>query len=283
MTPSRLSVPHNVGITSLEDFNVSAWEQGDFVGDYSARHLAPVEVVLLARYGCSLDGPVLELGSGAGRVTRVLVSLRADVTALDISPRMVEACRRNVPEARSELGDLRDLSRFGDGSFRAVVGANNILDVLGNDARRAALRDIARILSDDGILLFSSHNQANIPYLNTSVGSYARGALSSPRDFARTVYHSRTLAKRLRNRRTARTFETNAGEYAIVNDPVHEHRLAHYYIARDAQDRQLADAGFALEACFDIDGREVAAGDNAQTSTELHYAARIAATNASTS
>ncbi|MEA2126078.1 MAG: hypothetical protein QOI80_2860 [Solirubrobacteraceae bacterium] len=260
-------------ITTLEDFNVEAWEQGDFVSAYSSRHISPVEAVVLAQYRGSLNGPVLELGSGAGRLTRVLVNLRADVTALDVSPRMVEACRRNVPEARVELGDLRDLSRFADGAFRAIVASNNLIDVLSDAGRRAALADMARILTGDGVLLFSSHNQANIPYLDTSLGSYARGALSSPSEFARAVYHSRHFVRRLRNRRTARTFETDAGEYALVNDPVHEHRLVHYFIRRDAQARQLAAIGLELEACFDTDGRDVPGGEDAETSTELHYAA----------
>jgi SAM-dependent methyltransferase len=262
------------GIASLEDFNVGAWEDGDYVGSYTGRDIAPVEAVLLARFGEALAGPVLELGSGPGRVTRVLVQLSPNVTALDISERMVEACRRNVPEAHSELGDLRDLSRFADGAFRAVVGANNVIDVLGDDARREALAEMARVLTPDGILLFSSHNQANIPRLDTSIGSYARGALRSPGTFARAIYHSRHLPRRVRNRRFARTFETDASEYAIVNDPVHEHRLAHYYIRRDIQARQLAGAGLELVACLDVEGREVPAGEDAEASSELHYAAK---------
>jgi SAM-dependent methyltransferase len=262
-----------VVITSLDDFNVNAWEQGDYVSEYSSRHVSPVEAVLLARYRGSLNGPVLEIGSGPGRLTRVLISLRADVTALDISARMVEACRRNVPEAHAELGDLRDLSRFQDGCFRAIVASNNVIDVLSDEGRRAALADMERVLAPDGVLLFSSHNQAHIPYLDTSLGSYARGAFRSPGQFARAVYYSRHFLRRLRNRRTARTFEADAGEYALVNDPVHEHRLVHYYIGRDAQARQLAAIGLQLEACFDVDGRDVPPGETAETSFELHYAA----------
>jgi SAM-dependent methyltransferase len=258
----------------LAEFNVDAWARGDYVADYSTRHMSPAETVLLAAYRGSLQGPVLELGPGTGRLTRVLVSLRADVTAVDVSPRMVEATQRNVPEARAEVGDLRDLSRFADGAFRAVVASNNLVDVLGDDGRRRALRELARLLTDDGVLLFSSHNQANIPYLDTSLGSYARGALSSPGALARALYGSRTFARRARNRRTARAFERQDVGYALVNDPVHDHRLVLYYIGRDAQERQLAEAGLTLVDCFDVDGRAVPAGVAAERSSELHYAAR---------
>lgn len=260
---------------ALSDHNVTAWARGNYVGAYSARTTSPAETVLLATYRGSLNGPVLELGPGAGRLTRVLVSLLADVTALDVSQRMVDATARNVPEARAEVGDLRDLSRYGDGAFRAVVASNNVLDVLGDEARRRALADIARLLTDDGVLLFSSHNQANIPYLDTSLGATMRGAFSSPRGFARAGYHLVRLPRRARNRRVARTFERRDGDYALVNEPVHDHALVHYFIARDAQERQLAAAGLQLVDCFDVDGRAVGPGETAERSTELHYAARL--------
>lgn len=259
----------------VADFNVTAWAENDYVGAYSTHAMLPAEAVLLATYRGSLNGPVLELGPGAGRLTRVLVSLLAEVTALDVSWRMVEATARNVPEAHAEVGDLRDLSRYADGAFRAVVASNNVLDVLGDVGRRRALADFARLLTDDGVLLFSSHNQANIPHLDTSLAAYLRGAFGSPRDFARAVHHAILLPRRARNRRTARSFERRDVEYALVNEPVHDHRLVHYFISRDAQERQLAAVGLELVDCFDIEGRAIGPGETAECSTELHYAARL--------
>lgn len=258
----------------LADHNVGAWANGDYVRDYAIRTVGPAETVLLASYRGSLNGAVLEIGPGTGRLTRVLTSLRADVTALDVSPRMVEATRVNVPEAHAVVGDMRDLSAFADASFRAVVASNNVLDVLGDEGRRTVLGDLHRVLEPDGVLLFSSHNQANLPHQDTSLGAFARGALSSPRDFARTLYHSRRIAKRVRNRRSSKRFEHADGDFALVNDPVHDHALVMYFIGRDAQERQLTAAGFELVDCFDVDGRAVPADAPAERSTELHYAAR---------
>ncbi len=256
------------------DFNTSAWAEGDYVRDYSVRTTSPAETVLLASYRGSLNGPVLELGPGTGRLTRVLVSLLGEVVALDVSPRMVAATQANVPEARSEVGDLRDLSRFPDGSFGAVVASNNVLDVLDDEGRRGALAEISRVLREEGALLFSGHNLDNEPYLDTTIGAYFRGALSSPRGFARALFHGRTFAQRVRNRRAGRARERHGDGYALINDPVHDHRLVMYFIDREGQERQLAAAGLELVACFDREGRPVPKGQRAERSTELHYAAR---------
>ncbi len=232
--------------------------------------MSAAETVMLASYRGSLNGPALELGPGTGRLTRVLVSLLADVTAADVSPSTVEATRRNVPEARAEVGDLRDLSRFADRSFRAIVASNNVLDILGDEARRRALRELARLLEDD--VLLPQPRQRLLPGHVPRRLRARRAAL--PRDFLSTLYRSRTILRRVRNRRTARRFERADAEYALVNESVHDHSLVHSFISRDAQERQLAEAGLRLMDCFDIDGRLVEPGQSAERSTELHYAAR---------
>jgi SAM-dependent methyltransferase len=252
---------------TLSDFNVGAWLSGDYVRDYDRRDIAPVEAVLLARHGKALsERTVLELGCGAGRLTRVVAALGADVTAIDVSPRMVAACARNVPAARAEVRDLRDLGAYPDSAFGAIVALDNVLDVLGDGDRRTAVAGIARVLMPGGLLLCSSHNQAHVPLMHR--------VPRSPRELARAVYHAPHLLRRLRNRRRARAFEESANGYAIVYDSAHDNRLAHYYIGRDEQERQLADAGLELLECLDLDARPVGPGEAAERSTALHYAAR---------
>jgi hypothetical protein len=79
---------------------------------------------------------------------------------------------------------------------------------------------------------------------------------------------------RLRNRRALLSFERQGDGWAIVNDDAHTYRLVHYYISRDAQERQLREEGFELIECLDDDGKTVAPGETGEDYVELYFIAR---------
>jgi len=59
----------------------------------------------------------------------------------------------------------------------------------------------------------------------------------------------------------------------VLNDEAHEYGLLHYYIGRDAQERQLRAAGLELIECLDPDGGPVPGGRDG-AGPWLHYVAR---------
>jgi SAM-dependent methyltransferase len=73
---------------------------------------------LLALCQVSLTGSqrVLEIGCGVGRMTRRLAALAGSVVAADVSPNMLEACRRNL----AGHGNVEFLLVPGDGSLPGV-------------------------------------------------------------------------------------------------------------------------------------------------------------------
>jgi ubiquinone/menaquinone biosynthesis C-methylase UbiE len=87
--------------------------------------LAPLEAALDAL----ADAPrrVLDLGTGTGAVAQaVLVRFPdADVTGVDVAPRMIEQARRNVPGARFAVADAEELP-FEDAAFDLVTLGNMI-------------------------------------------------------------------------------------------------------------------------------------------------------------
>jgi SAM-dependent methyltransferase len=249
-----------------KEANDRLWARSGLAAKYRGRNLRPAEVLVLARYADALDGRVLELGPGAGRLTGYLDQLAAQVTAVDVSEEMVTETRRAYPGVRVEQGDLREVSRFGQGSFDAVVAGWNVIDVLDHPERERLLDDLHRLLAPDGLLVLSSHNIAATATITDSLRVRGRDPLHAAATLVR-------LPRWLRNRRRVLPDERHEDDYAILNDSSHDFEALHYYIGRDDQERQLGEHGFALLECLELDGQPVPAGSEG-VSSELHYVAR---------
>lgn len=244
--------------------NDAVWRRGSWVAVYDHEDLHPGERVLLDRYAGPLSGRVLELGPGAGRVTVHLARQAAQLTAYELSPAMAQACRRRVPTATTQERDLRDVADLPAASLEAVVASCNVLDVLGDDDRRAVLGHVARALVPGGVLLFSSHNRDSArrrPWPPTT---------RSARAFAGEL---RRLPRSLRNHRALRHLEREAEGYALRNDEAHEFSMVLYVLTARAQRAQLQAAGLTLEVCLTDGGAEVDVDGPPSREPYLHYAA----------
>lgn len=238
---------------------------------YANRVLRPVEAQLLEEYRAALSGRVLELGCGAGRLTGYLAEIAGATHGIDISPAMIDYCRRTYPNATFSVGDIRDVARLGTGSFDAVVAADNVLDVLGDTDRGLVLDGIHEVLSPEGLLVLSTHNLGYAPHLADPITIGGQGLLRGGLTLLRWPFWQ---FNRLRLRR----FERSEAGYAILNDVSHDYMALHYYIARDAQEAQLVRHGFELVECLGPDGERVPPGADAPGAPWLHYVARRRAT-----
>jgi SAM-dependent methyltransferase len=247
--------------------NDRLWARRGLVGIYANRVLRPAEVMLLVRYRTQLAGRALEIGCGGGRLTGYLVEIASAVHAIDVSPEMIDYCRRAYPQATFSLEDVRNVATFGAGSFDVVVAGNNVLDVLDDAERNAVLESIHQVLTAGGLLIMSSHNRAFVPRLDRPLEIRNRRLIDAARDLARWPSWRR-------NRRRLLPYERTEPDYSILNDKSHDFMALHYYIARNAQERQLAAHGFELLECRDQADRLVASGETAAADPELHYVAR---------
>ena len=118
---------------------------------------------------------VLELGCGTGYFTREIVKTGALVTAIDISPELLDIARREVQAANVTfaLDNAYDLS-FGEGSFDSVIGSS----VLHHLEIARAVCEMFRVLKPGGTVCFTEPNmmnpqialQKNIPALKRRLG-----------------------------------------------------------------------------------------------------------------
>ncbi|MEV4054958.1 methyltransferase domain-containing protein [Amycolatopsis sp. NPDC049688] len=98
---------------------------------------------------------VLDLGSGTGRPTAELLAAAGhDVTGYDVAAKMVEIARNQVPAARFELGDMRELS-FEDRTWDAITAFFSMLQ-LPRAEQEAMIGRLAAWLKPGGLLVFAT-------------------------------------------------------------------------------------------------------------------------------
>jgi SAM-dependent methyltransferase len=106
---------------------------------------------------------ILDLGVGGGRTTPYLSSLASRYVGADYAAEMVAICRKKFPDVEFQKVDVVDLSRFASASFDAVVMAYNGIDnLISDESRCRAWREMHRVLRPKGVLIFSSHNIRSI-------------------------------------------------------------------------------------------------------------------------
>ena len=126
-------------------------------------------------YGSFWQGSnVLEIGCGTGIFTkRIVERTQANITAIDISPALLQIAEKKVPEVSFKVENAMDLS-FEDESFDCVYGNSTIhhLEIF------EALNEFYRVLKEGGKLIFSEPNMINpqiclqkkIPYIKKRMG-----------------------------------------------------------------------------------------------------------------
>jgi len=109
---------------------------------------------------------ILELGAGTGKITSSLISLGADITAIDISAESLEVLRvRSNGKIKTTLADIEQLT-FDDCTFDIVISSGS----LSYGAPSKVDKEIFRILKPKGsIIILDSLNHNPIYRLNRLV------------------------------------------------------------------------------------------------------------------
>ncbi|HSH91299.1 MAG TPA: class I SAM-dependent methyltransferase [Ramlibacter sp.] len=268
--------PHRAAF-NLDAINRQTWKLPATVRVYERLEgwTDPGERAVLEHVAAEMRSrPILDMGVGAGRTTRVLREWTDDYVGIDYTEEMVEACRARFPDARILHMDARDLSEFEDNRFAMVFFSFNGIDAVDGNDRLKVLREVHRVLQPGGLFVFSAHNR-NGP-----------GHGEQPRlkfDFSwnplklgwRTLKLARSLPAALRNSRRYSALNETHDDWSIMNCAAHDFGIVIMYTTLAEQKRQLAATGLHTELVLDnVAGRPVS--DDADTSGVFwfHYVAR---------
>jgi ubiquinone/menaquinone biosynthesis C-methylase UbiE len=132
----------------------------DALSDWYATNLAglldstPVERAVLdlfAEMTSAVGTEIADVGCGTGRLLPYLASRGLSPRGVDLSPKMIEAARRDNPGFAYDVADLRDLP-FEDASLAGAVCWFSLI-YLAPDARVTAFAELARVVKPGGYLV----------------------------------------------------------------------------------------------------------------------------------
>jgi ubiquinone/menaquinone biosynthesis C-methylase UbiE len=111
------------------------------------------------------DMRVLEIGCGAGRVTRALASLFGEVHAVDISGEMVAQARAalaNMPNVHIYQNNGRDLGVLGDLQVDFAFSTIVFQHIPSREVIESYVREVHRLLRPGGLFKFQVQGDASM-------------------------------------------------------------------------------------------------------------------------
>lgn len=248
--------------------NKKKYESKSVVSSYINMRLQNPEVMIFVKHRESITGRhVLDIGCGSGRTTAILKNLSSGYVGLDYSLEMVESCRKRFEGVRFLHGDVRNMNEFKDEEFDYVMFSFNGLDSINHEGRVKGLMEIRRVLKQDGLFVFSSHNRNH------------RYAISRPKMKLSIMPCEQAgnfikFFKSTRNRLRNRNHEVFNEQYAIINDVAHNYAMLTYYIDKENQISQLEDVGFETIEMYDTLGNILNLDSDDKNSAWIYYVAR---------
>lgn len=120
-----------------------------------------------------LNGPILEIGPGEGRFTRVVLRSGKPTVLLDLARPMLQSARRHLKRRTGEpqpwgylQGAAEDLAMFRKDSWSAVVLVG-FFGMLANDAPKV-LRSLAQVVQPGGRVIIEAQGPSNAVQENCS-------------------------------------------------------------------------------------------------------------------
>jgi ubiquinone/menaquinone biosynthesis C-methylase UbiE len=131
----------------------------------------PLDRILLQAFAKenSGNGRTIDLGCGPGQTTRFLYNCGlTNIIGVDIALEMVKVAKKLFPAITFETGDMLNL-KYPEQSFNSAIAFYSIVN-FDHDKVKTALKEIHRILKQQGQFLFSFHVGDQVIHLDELLG-----------------------------------------------------------------------------------------------------------------
>jgi SAM-dependent methyltransferase len=268
-----------VSALSLDAINRKVWSSPQALQIYDTSHgytdwgeKAALDAVRVEAAG----RPILDIGVGAGRSTPLLKAICSDgYVGIDYCGEILERAKAKFPGTRLLQMDARDLSAFAAGSFFLANFSFNGIDSVDYAGRLRILAEVHRVLVPGGLFVFSCHNKDG-PGSGETLAALRPQFTWNPAKLAvRSLRSLRAVAMSLLNYHRNRRLNRDYGGYSVSAAAAHNFGIVILYSTLAEQRRQLAEAGFSVEAVYENFG-----GDRVTEATDLsrvhwfHFVAR---------
>jgi len=130
----------------------------------------PFERAMLGVFAELVQGPVLEVGCGPGRISAHLRDLGARVSGIDLSPEMIAIARRTYPDLRFDVGSMTDLE-LPEAGLGGIVAWYSLFYVP-PERQPDVLATFHRALAPGGVLLLAFHGGEDERRHHNQLGGY---------------------------------------------------------------------------------------------------------------
>ncbi|MBU0751370.1 MAG: methyltransferase domain-containing protein [Gammaproteobacteria bacterium] len=147
-------------IQTIDTYNKTAEEFEHRFGDLSLYRAKLEEFIAMLPPGAR----VLDLGCGPGNVAKLLTEKGYSVHGIDLSEKMVELARKNVPSAQFDVADVREL----EGHLYDAVFCSFILPSLTHEEADTLVGKVREVLLEGGLLYLSCMSGTGSGFETTS-------------------------------------------------------------------------------------------------------------------
>ncbi len=230
--------------------------------DYAKRdYLFKPEKQIIKDLSPYLSGmQMLDMGVGGGRTTKYFAPLVKSYEGADYAANMIHVCNEKFDGKFSFYEcDVRDMKEIKSDSYDFVLFSYNGIDSFGYEDRKAALRQIHRVLRHDGIFCFSSHNLGweDLYTLFRIRGQDKKNAnifagINSLAKRSYSIFRLNILNKKLFMKSHIERLRSKG--HGLLYDNSLKGRAVIYYVTYQEQIRQLKEAGFMRISAYATQG-----------------------------